>query len=256
MRKRILWIVVLLMAGLTAEAQIYKRDSSETITFFNATIAAEIPNQYLAERFKTFVSVGGGFGLKTKHGISVDVGFNYMWRDGVKDKDAVLGKGILGIMTKDGDIINGNGEFANVDIGQRCWHISGSLGYIIPLFKRAPNSGLWLKAGGGFIEYWTSIKEVEGSVLNLKGDYVKGYDRLCNGYELHEFIGYMMLTKNRFINGYLGVELKQTWAKCRREFNFVSMGKDTKTHYGQFVGLKLGWIIPIYKKEKNQTFYF
>ncbi|HNB82224.1 MAG TPA: hypothetical protein PLP14_09015, partial [Chitinophagaceae bacterium] len=93
------------------------------------------------------------------------------------------------------------------------------------------------------------------SFPQLRDEYVKGYDRLSNGLYLEHFTGYMYFSKNKLINCMMGLNIVCAFTKGRRDFLYDVARSDTRSRTDLLVGLKLGWIIPMYKKVSEETYY-
>ena len=118
------------------------------------------------------------------------------------------------------------------------------------------NSGLLLMGGLGFLQHRIRIENLDNRVPNLNDDYVKGYDRLSNGFAAHQFIGYMHLSNSRRLNFYVGFELNQAWTQNRRGYNFDKQQVDKEKRLDLLYGIKVGWILPLYPKGAQKYFYY
>jgi hypothetical protein len=81
------------------------------------------------------------------------------------------------------------------------------------------------------------------------------YDRLTNGLCLSQFLGYTNFSNSRRINFYAGLEFMEGFTKNRRNYNFDTAMKDDASRLDFFLGFKLGWIIPLYKKVPKEYYY-
>ena len=97
---------------------------------------------------------------------------------------------------------------------------------------------------------------IEGAAPQLMGEYKKGYDRLSNGLALGEFIGYVHLGKNHFINFFAGFEIIEAFTKNRRSFNIDTIEKDDTKRLDILSGFKFGWIIPLYRRNADEFYYY
>jgi hypothetical protein len=55
---------------------------------------------------------------------------------------------------------------------------------------------------------------------------------------------------------YGGVELMENFAKRQRAFDYSLMKKDDSKRFEAMIGIKIGWIIPLYRHNSNETFYY
>ena len=87
------------------------------------------------------------------------------------------------------------------------------------------------------------------------GDYAKGYDRLTDGISTNEFIGYMYIGNKRLLTFYAGFDFTQAWTRDRRGYNFDLHGPDNTKRFDMLSGIKVGWIIPIYRIAPDKYYY-
>jgi hypothetical protein len=153
------------------------------------------------------------------------------------------------IATDNGQIIGLDGLYADVRVFERGYHIAATFGKIFPFKKPNPNSGIMITAGPGFLQHKIRIETIGNTVPQLQGEYLKGYDYLTNGLELREFIGYTYFSNRQLLNFLFGLEFIQGFTSNRRDYNFDNPQLDDKDRLDLFYGIKLGWILPFYKKK-------
>lgn len=129
-----------------------------------------------------------------------------------------------------------------------------NVGYVIPKTGNNPNSGIWVQAGTGFLLHKIRIESLYDEIPQLEGEYRKGYDRLHMGFQVREFIGYLFQADKRFLNFYAGFEFIQGWTKNQRFYNFDLQGPDPGIKQDFLWGVKVGWLIPIYKRKANDVY--
>jgi len=230
-------------------AQRNVRDSSVVSSQIVAHFALQRPSYDLEERFGDNASVGAAYYRKTRSNFHVGIEFSYLFGNTVKEP------GILSnLRTEAGEIIDNNGQIATVWIQQRGYTLSLSAGRIFPVFGSNPNSGILFKVGGGFIQHKIRYEHQVNEISQLEGDYLKGYDRLTNGLMLSQFLGYHYMSNNRLSNFYFGLELIQGFTRGRRNINFDTGLRDDEDRFDMLYGLRLAWIIPIYKRAP-QVYY-
>jgi len=128
-------------------------------------------------------------------------------------------------------------------------------GYVFPIIGPNPNSGLMIAAGPVFFQHRILIDYRDASLPQLEGDYLKGYDRLTNGYGLNEFIGYIHYGRRKLINFYVGFDFMQTWTTNKRGFNYDKGVADNKIRNDNLIGFRFGWVLTLYKRAP-QNFYY
>ncbi len=82
----------------------------------------------------------------------------------------------------------------------------------------------------------------------------KGYDRLSNGIGFTQSVGYLFLSNNRIANFFAGIEMNEAFTKNRRDFNYDQMKKDNQLRTDLLFGIRIGWILPLYKKAPKEFY--
>lgn len=246
MRKplRLLLILAFLMPAFLVSGQVNVRDSVINTPIAYAAYGFHFLGGDIAEMFGPSSTLGAGIGFKTKQNIYFGIEYNYLWGGKVKNGDEI----IRNILTHDGQIIGQNGEYAIFQFFLRGHTIWGQVGKLFPVLSPNPNSGIMLKLGLGYIQHRMFIGVQDNTALQLKGDYKKGYDHLTTGFGLNESIGYLFLGDSRMWNFYAGFEFSQAWTKNRRDINFDTRQNDDSQHLDLFYGIKIGWVIPLYRR--------
>lgn len=227
------------------------RDSSITIPMFSFHYAFQMPGNNLADRFGENSNIGAGFALKTSGNWIAGLDFNFIFGNNIKE-DSTLRH----ISTPDGNIIGGNGIFADVSQFERGFYFTAKLGKVIPSIGPNPNSGILFTVSPVFFQHKIRTEVVENIVPELLGDYLKGYDRLTNGFGISQFLGYMYMGNNRLTSFYIGIEMVQAWTKNRRSWDFDLMTADSKKRYDTLIGVKFGWIVPLYRKSNKAGYFY
>jgi hypothetical protein len=235
---------LLLFAGLTSFSQVHVKDSSIVAPMIYATYAFQFPGGDLARRYGNNSSIGGGFMVKTKSNWLFAAEGNYLFGEIVKNSDSLLSK----IATPEGYVINKNGYYSEIGFAERGFTIFGKFGKLFPVLSPNPNSGPLFMLGAGFLQDKIRIHDGDNSAPQVQGDYKKGYDRLNNGYALSGTIGYLYLGESRLLNFSVNFEFIQAWTTYRRDRNFDTGRKDKSSLSSQFYGIKVKWIIPLYKR--------
>ena len=238
-----------------------KVDSSGLILFLTPNFTYHFSGADLRKEFGNNLSIGTDICLKTKSNWSIDLGFKYYFNGRVQN--AVIDSTFQYVTAKMSDgsnlFISQSGKASTgieVDFRGISFHLQG--GKVFPVSKKFRNSGIWLKLGMGVMQHYLYIKnpEDEDFVPALKPDYRKGYDRLTLGFSLNQFIGYIHLTKKNLLCFYGGVEFSEIFAKRQREYDFNLMRKDDTKLFESLIGLKIGWIIPLYKHNPYAEFEY
>lgn len=219
---------------------------------FRISYTAQIPAGDFADRFGFSNTIGASAGYKTKSNWVFTIGGYYLFGDDVKAKNTLLSS-----MTNSSNlIIDAGGNQAFVNISQQGYMLNVQVAKILPWAAANPNSGFILGLGGGFYEYWIGLRADGNTVPQLLDDYQKGYDRLTNGMFVQEFIGYHFQGESRLLNFYGGFEFTQGFAANRRSYDIPTMGKIDDKYVDFLFGFKVGWMLPIYKREKDKYYYY
>ena len=251
MRKIIPLIIVLVLFSRFAIAQGSVNDSTLFTPIFQFTFGFQAPGGDMAERYGVNYTVGGSFLIKTKKNVVLGIEGNLIFGGNVKDKNEVLRQ----ILTDQGYIIDIYGTPANITIYERGFYLGAKGGKLFPVIGPNPNSGLLITLGAGYLQHKTRIENSENTVPQVQGNYEKGYDRLCGGPALSQFIGYMHLSNSKVVNFMIGFEFQQAWTQSLRSYDFNLMGKDDTKRLDLFYGFKAAWMIPLYKKSPDKYYY-
>jgi len=250
--RRILLSLLLILPAHIIFSQVNIRDSSAVIPVFQMSFGVYAPVGDMAENYGANFSVGGSFFVKTKKNNIWGFDGDFLFGGNVKDEDAILER----ISTEQGWVIDVYGFPATISIYERGFRLTLKGGKLIPVFGPNPNSGLLITLGAGYMQHRTRIENTEKTVPQIQDDYEKGYDRLCGGPALNQFIGYMHLGNNRTVNFIAGIDLTQAWTSSLRPYDFNLMGKDESGKFDMLFGLKVAWMVPIYRKAPDQYYYY
>jgi len=245
--KKVLCLVVSALAVSSLVAQPSFRDSTALFTP-GVSYSFSIPENDFHTRFGDFSKIGLDLEYKTKGNFIAGLEWSFMF--GNKVKEDVL----FGVKNRIGQVINSSGNYADILLFQRGMTFVAVGGKIFPVIGPNVNSGIVVKGGVGYMYHKVRIETQNDDVPQLQGEYLKGYDRLTGGLLSYQFIGYQHFSNNNLVNFFIGLEFGQGFTKSQRDFNFFPGLKDDKKRQDFFYGLKLSWIIPIYKKAPKQFY--
>ncbi len=236
-------------AFLIISVQLFsQKRSTDPISFpmFSIAYQIQVPGGDLADRYGINSNIGGSFMYKHKSNLFIDITGNFIFGSNLKGDAVNIFDSIL---TSNDNIINEYGEYAKVITSERGFFMGGKIGYIIPgLFKNNPNSGIMISLGGGLLQHKIRIENDGNNAHQILVDYKKGYDKLTNGFSATQFVGVSYFGKQSLVNFYAGFEFYQAWTQSRRSYDFNYKGPDMLKRIDLLSGLKVGWIIPIYKR--------
>lgn len=244
------FIVLFLGLSINTFGQRNATDSVDHINYFSADFAYHFPQYDMKTWFNNSATIGASYGLKTDHNWTFTFDFSYLWGDHINNQDSV----IWNIADADGNIVDGNGQLAVINYSESGWSGMASVGKVFPLNKNNQNSGIWVKAGIGFLQHKILISNPNNVTPQIKDDYKKGYDQLSNGFACNQFIGYFWISKRSMINAYAGFEAIEGWTKLRRTVDFNTGLPDNTRKFDLLIGFKIGAVIPIFKR-RPESFY-
>jgi hypothetical protein len=237
---------------LSARAQVNVQDSSVTVNMLYAAYAYQFPGGDLRERFGNNSGIGGGYQVKLKKNWLLGVDFNYIFGNNVKGADSLF----QSISTAEGFVINSNGEYTDIYFYERGFHISARFGKVFPVWSPNPNSGPFVMGGVGLLQHKIRIENPMNTAPQISGEYKKGYDKLTNGIAVSEFVGYMFMGSRRLVSFFAGIECTQAFTQSRRSHDFNLRRYDAKSRVDLLWGIRVGWIIPFYKRAPAGYYYY
>lgn len=247
-----LLLLLIMLGSLPGSAQqVNVKDSALSVGIIYTTYGFSMPGGDMADRYGFSHQVGAGYMYKWRSGWSFSLEGNFIFRDGVKNQGDILSN----ISTSDGFIINQEGLFANVLLLERGFSLWAKAGKLVPVWGPNPNSGLLFQLGAGMLQHKIKIQDVDNKAPQLSEEYKKGYDHLCSGPAISEFIGYHYMADRRTINFFAGIEFVQGFTSSRRAYYFNEMIRPDEKRIDLLTTLKVGWYLPLYKKTKQTFFY-
>ena len=225
------------------------KDSSVFIPLITAGYGYYLPGGDMVNRFGANSSVFLNSELKLQSNWIVGVNGSYIFGKKIKDTPFYN-------ITKDEVFINSEGDQADVRLFERGFTVSATFGRMFATSKKRPNCGIVANVGAGFIQHKIKIEVIGNNVPQLDKNYKKGYDRLTNGLLLSQNIGYMFLSNNHLVNFYVGLEVMEGFTRNRRIYDFEKMQADTKSRMDILTGVKVAWILPLYKKVVKADNYY
>jgi len=251
--KRLLLLTFIFLLATQIRVNAQQTDSidrPDVIPMIFPAYAFQWPAGDLADRFGASSTIGGGFLVKTGKNWLIGVDANFIFGNRMKE-DSLL----QNLLTTEGYIIDQQGQYADVSLFERGFYSSVKLGKVIPIFGSNVNSGLMLLAGAGYLQHKIRIEVVNNSAPQLQGDYMKGYDRFTDGFQINQFVGYIHIGESGLANFFAGFEFVESWTQNRRSLNFDEGRRDDKKRLDVLYGIKIGWIIP-FKRRMPKDFYY
>ncbi len=251
MIKRIPFLVIFLFITQLSFSQFSVKDSTVAAFVPHVSYAFQFPGGDVAKRYGDNSTIGVGLKYKTMKNWIYSLDVNFIFGSNVKNADSILWM----VETETGYIIDGNGTFALYTLYERGYNINFSVGKIFPVLNPNPNSGLMINAGVGYMLHRMKIDNQHQTAPQISGDYAKGYDMLTGGISLNQFIGWYFMSNSRLLNFYGGFEFHEAFTKSLRDWDFHNMQKDNNSYFDFFIGIKIGWMLPIYDRAPDKFYY-
>lgn len=250
MRSVLLSILLFISVLQHSYAQSGVKDSTIRFPLVGINYGLYLPGGDLDERFGLTSMLNGNFLFKTKKNLLWGVSGGFLFGDDIQEPGLMSS-----IKNNEGYILGLDGLYADVRTYQRGYYLNAVFGKVFSFKKPNPNSGLMILGGPGFIQHKIRIESIGNTVPALRGDYIKGYDRLTNGLAIQEFIGYVYFSNRQLINFYAGFEFIQGFTQGRRDYNFDNPANKNDKRIDLLYGFRAGWVLPLYKK-KPAAYYF
>jgi hypothetical protein len=248
--KKFLFSSVFVLIFCRSFAQQNVKDSMLNIPMIGLHLSGQLPYGDMMNRFGPSGSAGVPFFYKTKKNFVF--GFEFSFFFGAKLKEDILAK----LRTMEGTITNSSGNPGRERLNERGWNLYLSFGKLFPVLGPNKNSGILALIGGGYMLHKIYITDIGRNLPQINGDYKLGYDRLTGGPALTQFIGYLYLGNKRFANFYGGFEVYEGFTNGLRGYQYDLMASDNHKRLDILVGLRAGWIIPLYKKVPKDFYYY
>ena len=251
--------ILLLLAVKPAHAQdeLFGIDSSvkaHSGFILNGNITADIPLADMAKRFGVDYRLGPAVTYKTKSNWVFGAKCDFLLGNLIKEdslminiKDKYSGK----FNGKVVQLLNISGERTGVTVYERGYLIGLQAGKIINLKPGHPDNGLFFLTSVGFIQHKITIYNKERDVAQVDGALRKGYDRLTNGWFAEQFAGYTYFARNGLLNFNVGLDVMLGFTRGRRDYLYDVMRTDDKQRLDMLLGIRGGWMIPVFKRKSE-----
>jgi len=248
--KFILFIAIALITN-SSYAIRNPKDSIIAVSLVGLSYGYQFPQKDLKNRFYNNSTVGLNFYRKTKKNFIFGVDWYFLFAQKVKEQDM-----FSNILTGDGFFINENGQNASVRLYQRGHSFNAKFGKIFPFGKLNKNSGILFLLNGGWLQHKIKIEDLGSLTPALSKEYKKGYDRLTGGINVGFFAGYVFMSDNRYFNFFGGIEGYYANTKSLRTWDFQKNKYDDTKRKDALLGLKVGIILPLYKRATNAFYIY
>lgn len=163
---------------------------------------------------------------------------------------------INGLSTSTGQHITQFNDLSNINPNEIGYSVKFVAGKIFPFSKKFPDAGLMVLTGLGFLEHKIAVNVKSTELPQFDKIYRTGYDRLSNGPVLSQFIGGIYMERKKFVSFYGGLQFDIGFTKGRRPYDFYLKQPLNDKRLDMFIGIKIGWIIPIFLQASDKEFYY
>jgi len=222
-----------------------QKDSSVTIPLVGINFGAHLPAGDMAKRFGPNLGAGGSFLIKTGGNWIFGVEGKYLFGRNVKED--VLSQ----LKTAEGHVVDNEGYPADLRVTARGLIVNVVAGKLFPLASINRHSGIIVLLGAGYMQHKIHLYDAQQKVAAVRGNLRRGFDRLSNGPATSQFLGYLHLSENRLLNFYAGFECYQGFTKSVRKITYDNGMPDEGARLDIVTGIRVGWILPLYRKVPN-----
>jgi hypothetical protein len=226
-----------------------QNDTNIAVPFISFHFGGHLPGGDLAQRFGPNLNAGGQVSYKFRNNWVAGVESNYFFGENVNED--VLAQ----LKTRDGFVVDNTGQPADLRVTERGIGVHLTIGRVFGVLSPNANSGLFISAGAGYLQHKVNLYDAQQKVAAVHGNLVYGYDRLSTGLSFTQFVGFLYLSDNRLSNFVVGFEFYEAFTRSVRGLNYDTGLPDTANRTDMLYGLRLGWILPIYKKRPREYYY-
>ncbi len=220
----------------------------------NGNLTGDLPAGDMAKRFGKDFRVGFSLTYKTRSNWLFGASCDFLAGNKIKEdsfminiKDKYSGP----FNGKIVELINSSGYRVGVPVYERGYLIGVQAGHIFNRNRSHPDNGFTLLTTAGFIQHKITIFNRDKDVQQIRGNYLKGYDRLTNGFFLEQFAGYTYFAPNGLLNFNFGLDVMVGFTQGRRDYLYDVMRPDDKKRTDILVGARAGWMIPSFKRRSE-----
>lgn len=252
MKTRLRLLTLLLLPSLIVEAQKSIKDSVIVTNLIYANYAMQFPGGDMADRFGMNSQVGPGFMIKNRSNWIFGFEGNFMFGNQINNTENILSL----IETSDGNLIDMQGIYADYNFNERGFSGFLKVGKLFPVWGPNQNSGILFTLGGGYLQHKIYIEHKDKTAPQITGEYLKGYDELKSGFASNIFLGYLFLGNLNKVNFFAGVDVTFGFTSNARPYSFNNMAHNTGSYNDIITGIKVGWIIPVYRRAPKEFYYY
>lgn len=240
-------ILFILLTTLKIHAQ--SEDTKGKVVFISPFYELQFPFADMKADFGVNSNLGLELSLINDNNIYLSMSGSFLFGSQVKDT-TILDH----LMDDNNNIIDKNGQIAEILLNLRGYNTKLKLGYLYPIIHE--NSGLLANSSIGFHQHKIHIDVKNSTVPQLGTEHKKMYDQLASGLSVSAFMGYLNISKKSGIHFYAGMEWMRAFTYNQRSYNHLVGGPIEKMRNDSFLGFKFGWIVPVSKRSTKEFYYF
>lgn len=250
--KNILLIIVVFSSSFLFSQDKDWRNSGQSAFLISPHYAASFALGDLQKRYSFLNHIGAGVSYKTSSNWVFGADGSFIF--GNKHKFTGL---FDHLVDNKGQISDANGDVGIVVVNPRGLSFNAHVGKIFPVSKSNPNSGIFLRVNAGYLQHKLNIETRDHVVPSLELNYRKGYDRFTSGFASEQFLGYLFIGNNEFVNFYAGGFIQEGFTRNRRNLNYdqPDIPVDKSLRLDVMVGIKVAWVFLAYSKGSKTSIY-
>ena len=237
----------LLMAQTTPGEEKPGRSGKSKAVLAHFTLGGHLPAGDLSKRFGVNGSLGAATEFITPHNWTFGLEGAFLFGSKVKEDPLAI------LKTPAGEIIGNDRAIATTRLQERGMYLGATIGKMVTFGEK--RSGLRLTMGGGWYQHSIRVIDDSRTVVQIRGDYEKGYDRLTGGPALQQFIGWQQVGYGREMSWLIGFEFNQAFTNTLRAWDFNEMRKLDAERVDLRFGIRLAWTLPFYTGTAEEIYY-
>lgn len=241
-----------LFLGLSVYGWGQETKEADRAWLFGASLGINNAQGDWSQQFGNSYTVGAHVGRKFQSNFTVSMEWDFLFGSDIPNRNGALNN----LLTENGNLINLNGSYAQINVNQRGSFINLGVEKTTRMLSPNLNSGLNFGLYGGYAWHWLNVDNVGNDSPQVLDEYEKGYDRLSQGFQLRQSIGYIYLSESRLVNFKLSLELSEIWSRDMRAYYYPTGQLSDELQFNLLYSLKLKWYIPIYLGGKTQEYYY
>jgi hypothetical protein len=228
-----------------------KRFEPSSAVMFIPNYDAQLPFGHVGQRFGFDNLVGMELLYKTTKNWLVGANGGFIYGSDVK-QDYVFSN----IATSTGQFVTQYNDLTSIRPQEQGFNLQFTFGKIIPFATRYPDAGLMWMTGVGIVQDKIAVSVKAAELPQLSPQYRKGYDRMCNGPVISQFIGGNFMARGKYLTGYAGLQFDLSYTVNERPYDFYTMGKLNDQGVDLFLGFKVGFSISKWLESSEKEFFY